>query len=151
MRRELPGVELLRDATLDDLEACREMMSAASFKRCRHIITENARVLAAAQALITGDPAAVGRLMAASHASLRDDYEVSTRELDVMVDAALAEEGTIGARMTGGGFGGCTVNLVRRSEAEAFSAGVSARYEAATGRVPDIYRCTASDGAGRVG
>jgi galactokinase len=88
--------------------------------------------------------------MAASHASLRDDYDVSTRELDVMVEAAMAADGAIGARMTGGGFGGCTVNLVHAAAAPAFARQVAERYEARTGRAPEIYTCTASEGAGPV-
>jgi galactokinase len=114
------------------------------------VVTENARVEAAAAALASGDLDAIGGLMRASHESMRDDFEISTRELDVMVDAALEADGTIGARMTGGGFGGCTVNLVRAGRAAAFEAHVRARFEAATGRVPEIYTCAASDGARRV-
>jgi galactokinase len=87
--------------------------------------------------------------MGESHQSLRDDYEVSTPELDLMVQSAMDAPWTIGARMTGGGFGGCTVNLVPAARADAFAAHVGSRYEAATGRVPEIYACAASDGARR--
>ncbi len=145
----LPGIRALRDVTLDDLEANRDVLPDRVFRRCRHVVTENARVKAAAEALQAGDLDAVGELMRASHASTRDDFEISTPEVDVMVDSALHADGTIGARMTGGGFGGCTVNLVRTDQAVPFAAGVRARYEAATGRVPEIYTCVASDGAGR--
>ena len=89
--------------------------------------------------------------MRASHESMRDDFDISTRELDLMVDAAMDADGTIGARMTGGGFGGCTVNLVHADRAAPFEAHVRARYQAATGRVAEMYTCTASDGAGRCG
>jgi len=146
----MPRIRALRDVTLDDLEANQDALPTRIYRRCRHVVTENARVEAAAAALAAGDLGALGGLMRASHASMRDDFEISTRELDVMVDAALDADGTIGARMTGGGFGGCTVNLVRAGRAAAFEAHVRARFEAATGRVPEIYTCAASDGARRV-
>jgi galactokinase len=145
----LPRIRALRDVTLGQLEASRDALPARIYRRCRHVITENARVEAAAEALAAGDLDAFGRLMRASHASMRDDFEISTSELDLMVQAAMEDEGTIGARMTGGGFGGCTVNLVRVERAAAFEDHVRARFEAATGRVPEIYTCTASEGAGR--
>lgn len=146
----LPRIRALRDVTYAELEANRDVLSDTVFRRCRHVVTENGRTLSAADALREGDVARVGVLMAASHASLRDDYDVSTRELDVMVEAAMAADGTIGARMTGGGFGGCTVNLVRAAAAPAFARQVALRYEARTGRAPEIYTCTASEGAGPV-
>jgi galactokinase len=145
----LPGIRALRDVTLGELEGNRDALPERVFRRCRHVVTENARVQAAAAALQAGDLDAVGELMRASHASMRDDFEISTPEVDVMVDSALRADGTIGARLTGGGFGGCTVNLVRAEHAVSFAAGVRARYETATGRVPEIYTCVASDGAGR--
>jgi galactokinase len=145
----LPRIRALRDVTLEDLEANRDALDERVFRRCRHVVTENARVWAAASALRAGDLDAVGALMRASHASMRDDFEISTPEVDAMVDSAMRADGTIGARMTGGGFGGCTVNLVRAGEAAAFAACVRAGYEAATGRAPEIYTCVASDGAGR--
>jgi galactokinase len=146
-----PGIRALRDVTLDDLEANRDVLSERLFRRCRHVVTENARVQAAAAALQAGDLDAVGALMRASHASMRDDFEISTPEVDAMVDSAMRADGTIGGRLTGGGFGGCTVNLVRAERATAFASGVRTRYEAATGLVPDIYTCVASDGAARCG
>ena len=112
-------------------------------------MTENARVEAAGAALLAGDVGALGGLMRASHRSMRDDFEISTPELDAMVEIAAGVDGTIGARMTGGGFGGCTVNLVRADRAAAFTALVGERYLAATGRVPEIHVCVASDGARR--
>ena len=144
-----PGIRALRDVTLDDLETNRDALDERVFRRCRHVVTENARVWSAAGALRAGDFEAAGELMRASHLSMRDDFEISTPEVDAMVDSAMRAEGTIGARMTGGGFGGCTVNLVRADKAAAFAADVRASYEAATGRVPEIYTCVASDGAGR--
>jgi galactokinase len=147
----MPQIRALRDVTPDDLEANRDILPERVFHRCRHVVTENARVQSAAAALTAGDLDTFGRLMGASHQSLRDDYEVSTRELDLMVESAMEADGTIGARMTGGGFGGCTVNLVRAARADAFAVHVRRRYEAATGRVPEIYTCVASDGARRCG
>jgi galactokinase len=145
----LPRIRALRDVTLDDLEANRDALDDRVFRRCRHVVTENARVESAAAALRAGDVDALGDLMRASHLSMRDDFEISTPDVDVMVESAIGVDGTIGARMTGGGFGGCTVNLVRAAHAAAFAAGVTARYEAATGRAPEIYTCVASDGARR--
>ena len=146
----MPRIRALRDVTYSDLDANRDVLSDTVFRRCRHVVTENGRTLSAAEALREGDVARVGVLMAASHASLRDDYEVSTRELDVMVEAAMEADGTIGARMTGGGFGGSTVNLVRADASQAFARQVAARYEARTGRAPEIYTCSAAEGAGPV-
>jgi len=95
-----------------------------------------------------GDLAGVGKLMLDSHESLRDLYEVSCRELDAMVEAAKGLPGWIGGRMTGGGFGGCTVNLVEREQAKSFAAAIAARYQKEIGIHPDVYVCSASDGAG---
>jgi galactokinase len=146
----LPGIRALRDVTREELDANRDALAGRVFRRCRHVVTENARVLAAAAALRAGDLDVVGGLMRASHESMRDDFEISTPELDVMVEIATRTAGTIGARMTGGGFGGCTVNLVRTAHAASFAAAVGAGYEAATGRVPEIYTFMAADGAGRL-
>jgi galactokinase len=145
----LPGIRALRDVSLDDLETNRDALSERVFRRCRHVVTESARVESAARALQAGDLDAVGHLMHASHASMRDDFEISTPEVDVMIESATRAAGTIGARMTGGGFGGCTVNLVRAEHAASFAADVRVRYEAATGRVPEVYTCVASDGVMR--
>jgi galactokinase len=114
------------------------------------VITENTRVLEAAKALEQDDLEAFGRLMYESHRSLRDDYEVSCRELDVMVELARECEGVYGARMTGGGFGGCTVNLVNAGNVDEFERTVTQGYTEATGLVPEIYICSAADGAGEV-
>jgi galactokinase len=119
-----------------------------TYRRCRHVISEDERVLAAAAALKRGNLAEFGTLMAQSHASLRDDYEVSCKELDAMVDIASKLDGVYGARMTGGGFGGCTVNLVQAPRVEEFKRAVAPQYERATGLVPEIYVCWAAEGAG---
>jgi galactokinase len=145
-----PDVRALRDVTLADLEAARERLDDRVFRRCRHVVTENDRVRRAAEALKRGDQRTYGALMVQSHHSMRDDYEISTREIDALVEAALACDGVYGARLTGGGFGGCTVALVDAAAAPSVSAQIRDRYRAATGRTPDIYPCTASDGARRV-
>ena len=145
----LPRVRALRDVTPADLEAHRADLSDQVYRRCRHVVSENARVEAAGRALQQGDLGAFGDLMLASHRSLRDDYEVSTTELDVMVEIANGVEGVYGSRMTGGGFGGCTVNLVRADSVAAFCGEVSIRYARATGRTPDVYPCVPSEGVHR--
>jgi galactokinase len=114
------------------------------------VVTEDQRVLDAVQALEAGALAQFGRLMNASHLSLRDDYEASCPELNAMVEAAQAQRGVLGARMTGAGFGGCTVNLVLNEAAEGFQRGVARTYTKATGLVPEIYVCTAEEGVQRL-
>jgi len=114
------------------------------------VATENDRVKEAASALETGDIAKLGKLMADSHRSLRDDYEVSTPALDLMVELANGQEGVYGARMTGGGFGGCTINLVDAAHAEEVQQRLERNYEAKTGLKPAILICEASDGAGGI-
>ena len=146
----LPRIRALRDVSVADLEANRDVFDERVYRRCRHVVTENARTLSAADALREGDLAGFGVLMGASHNSLRDDYDVSTRELDTMVEAALGSPGIAGARMTGGGFGGCTVNLVRVDAVQTFTKEVARRYEAETGRVPEIYACRPSRGVHRI-
>ncbi|MGC2624326.1 MAG: galactokinase [Candidatus Acidiferrales bacterium] len=146
----LPNVRALRDVTLADLEKYRERLTSIVYKRCRHVISENERVGQMASALESNNMDLVGKLMAASHSSLRDDYEVSCPELDLMVRLSTQQEGVHGARMTGAGFGGCTVNLVDAGFAAQFQSCVAAAYFAETGRRPEIYVCEASEGAGRV-
>ena len=141
-----PGVRALRDVTPDVLEETRARVDATGLRRCRHVLTENARVVAASAALANADGPALSSLFAASHASLRDDYEVSCRELDAMVDAARTAPGCVAARMTGGGFGGSTVNLVDRHEVEAFVSAALERYLAATGRTGHAIVTAAADG-----
>ncbi len=143
----LPHVHSLRDVTVADLVPCAHSLDPVIYRRCRHVVTENQRVLEAGAALHRGDLKSFGELMAASHASLRDDYEVSCPELDLMVRLALETDGIHGARMTGGGFGGCTVNLVDASQAERFSKAVASAYDNATGRHCAIYICSAENGA----
>jgi galactokinase len=147
LRRERPGISLLRDATVEDLEACSELMSQESLMRCRHIITENARVIAAKQALIAGDMKRFGEIMIEAHRSVRDDFAASCAEVDVLVEIAGRQGGCYGARITGGGFGGCTVNIVETSRAADFVDAMRREYELATGIKADCFICTPSDGA----
>jgi len=146
----VPGVKTLRDVTLEDFERYASQMPEVIRKRCHHILTENLRVLQAAEALQAGDLKLFGRLMGGSHVSLRDDFEVSCEELDLMVELAGENTGVFGARMTGGGFGGCTINLVEENQVEAFKKNVASGYEKATGRAPEVYISSAADGAGRI-
>ncbi len=140
------GVPALRDVSVETFEARQEELGPVTRKRCRHVVTENQRVLDAVDALGAGDLERFGALMNASHVSLRDDYEVSCAELDAMVEAAWRQPGVLGARMTGAGFGGCTVNLVRDEAAETFQHSVAREYTDATGLEPRIYVCAAEDG-----
>ncbi len=142
------GILALRDVTEADLQSHGGGVSEVLFRRCRHVITENTRVLQAADAVETGDLAGVGQLMYESHRSLKSDFEVSCAELDIMVELAGKIPGTYGARMTGGGFGGCTINLVDRSEARRFSERIAKDYQDATQIRPEIYITEAADGAG---
>ncbi|MGI5916984.1 MAG: galactokinase [Anaerolineae bacterium] len=142
----LLGVSALRDVTPDEFKRRQHELSEVVRKRCRHVVTENQRTLDAVQALEENNLEVLGGLMSDSHISLSDDYEVSCRELDVMVEAAWRQPGVIGARMTGAGFGGCTVNLVTQDAAEAFRLQVAKEYTDATGLTPEIYICRAEDG-----
>lgn len=141
------GVPALRDVDMETFRAGSERLDPVARRRAQHVISENERTLAAAEALRRGDAAEMGRLMNASHASMRDDFEISRPEMDVMVALAQAEPGCFGARMTGGGFGGAAVALVRADEAERFGATVAAAYHHATGLEPQVIRCAATDGA----
>jgi galactokinase len=150
LSQHLPQVKSLRDVTAAEVDEFKEELGEIAFKRCRHVTTENDRVRAAAAALQQRDLKKFGQLMYESHVSLRDDYEVSSRELDVMVELAQKIAGVFGARMTGGGFGGCTVNLLAESSVGEFTRAIKAGYTDATGREPEVYVCTAADGAERV-
>jgi galactokinase len=146
----LPGIRALRDVTAGQLDAHRLILPETVYRRCRHVISENERTLNAADALSAGDMAEVGRLMSESHRSLRGDYEVSCRELDILVESAGAQPGVLGARMTGGGFGGCTVNLVRENRFVAFCEAVTSEYQGRTGITPDIFAVRAGSGASEI-
>ncbi len=147
LARFLPNVKALRDVTLDELEQFGRDLPAVVYRRCRHVVTENARVLAAGDALEQHDLRRFGELMRQSHFSLRNDYEVSSRELDIMVELAHLADGVYGARMTGGGFGGCTVNTVNVRYVEQVTSFIARQYEHITKLRPEIYVCEASNGA----
>ena len=141
------AVNSLRDLDREDLEVARGALSELLLRRARHVVTENERVLEAVKVLEAGDLERFGELMNASHESLRDDYEVSSKELDTLVELAQKQPGVLGARMTGAGFGGCTVNLVRAGATGAFAEAVARGYQEALGLEPEIYVCRASGGA----
>jgi len=143
----LPHVKALRDVTLGQLEQYGRDLPEVVYRRCRHVITENVRVLAAAEALERHDLYRFGELMRGSHFSLRDDYAVSSSELDLMVELAYMSDGIYGARMTGGGFGGCTVNIVDVQSVEQVTSFIARQYEHITKLRPEIYVCEASNGA----
>jgi len=147
----LLGVVALRDVSLADLEGAVPELPPLPYKRARHVISENARTLAAVAAM-PGDTnpdsgVALGKLMNESHANLRDDFEVSSDELNVMVELAQGQAGCLGARMTGAGFGGCAVALVRTESVDGFAEVIAREYEAKVGLEPAIYICQATDGA----
>jgi len=142
-----PNARALRDISVEQLDQHRAAMPDIIYKRCLHVVSENQRVLEGAKHLAAGDVSRFGSLMRESHRSLRDLFEVSCRELDIMVEIAESLEGYCGGRMTGGGFGGCTVNLVKSADASRFAAQISERYQTATGIKPDIYVCSAANGA----
>ena len=141
------GVRDLGDTTLQQLGAAKSEMSNAAYKRCRHIISDNERVRQAKQAMFDGDPVAFGQLMLAGHVSERDDFECSCEEVDFLVETATTLPGCFGARLTGGGFGGSTVNLVERIQAEAFASTLKAAYKKRFDISADAYICDAVDGA----
>jgi galactokinase len=142
------GVRALRDVTEDDLRQHGSGLPDVILRRCRHVLTESARVVAAADALESHDLKHFGELMYESHRSLKDDFEVSCSELDIMVEQAAMLPGVYGARMTGGGFGGCTINLVESTRARAFGGQIAEAYERATKIRPDVYITRAAPGAG---
>lgn len=150
LREHLPGIRALRDVSSADLARYGHILSEVVHRRCTHVVRENERVLEAAAALQAGDAVAFGRLMSASHASLRYLYEVSCRELDLMVEIAHSVPGCLGARLTGAGFGGCTVSLVEERAVPEFQEIVCVAYQRQTGLAPQLYVCAASDGAGEV-
>lgn len=145
-----PEISSLRDVSAAQLQQCCLDLPELIRKRCWHVVSEIQRVKDAVQALRQRDLIWFGELMRRSHCSLRDNYEVSCRELDLMVEIASPQRGVIGTRMTGGGFGGCTINLVRRNAAEQFKANVTSEYEHATGVTPEIYITEASSGVSEV-
>ncbi len=146
----LPGIRALRDVSPEQLTRHSDLLPEVIFRRCRHIVTENDRTTRAAAALDDGDLALTGRLMAESHASMRDDFEISAPEVDRMVELNSAVPGVFGARMTGGGFGGCTISLVEAGAVERFKAAVAPAYQAATGLTPVIFATSPGAGVGAI-
>ena len=144
------GVRFLRDCNLQDLETWGHEMEPKSYLRARHVISENLRTVAACEALLKGDMKELGRLMGEAHRSYSQDFAGSCVEADAMVALAQDLPGLIGARLTGGGFGGCTINLVEQTQAVAFAEALAARYAEKTGILPQIHVCHASGGAHRL-
>ncbi|HEV2646931.1 MAG TPA: galactokinase [Acidobacteriaceae bacterium] len=147
LQQHRPEIAALRDATLDDLARWGAEMKPQSLRRCRHVITEDNRVLAAVEAFQANDLTLFGELMREAHISFRDDFQASCKEIDILVDLANQQPSCFGARLTGGGFGGCTVNLVAADRAEAFTNAMREGYQSATGITPEIYTSRASAGA----
>jgi galactokinase len=147
LRERFPHIRDLGDATFAELVSCEREVSPESFRRCRHIITENHRVLEARDAMLAGDPAALGSIMTAAHASERNDFECSIDEIDFLVDTATQLHGCYGARLTGGGFGGCTVNLVESAHVDQFISALRSAYHGHFNLNLETYVCNAVDGA----
>lgn len=150
LKKFLPEIKQLRDVSVKDFKKYHHELPGAVCRRCRHVVSENERVLKAAESLKRNDLIEFGRLMRQSHASLRDDYEVSCRELDLMVEIAGKTIGVLGARMTGGGFGGSTVNLVRRENLGRFKEKIRSEYQRLTEIKPAILVSEASGGASEI-
>jgi galactokinase len=146
----LEPIKALRDVTPAELEARRRKLPDLIYRRCRHIVTENARVLEAERALQAGDFVACGRAMNASHISMRDDFEITCPEVDMLAGLAQTVEGVYGSRMTGGGFGGCTISLVEAAAVDKASQILTDGYRIATGLDVEIFVCEPSDGAGLI-
>jgi galactokinase len=146
LQRHYPQVQSLRDATLEQLEAHQDELGQLVHQRCRYVVEENQRVLVATEALLRGDLHAFGELMYASHAGLRDDYQVSSPELDVLVEAARPLPGVYGARMMGGGFGGCTINLVAPEHVASFEVAMKTAYQRELGLPLETYHTVLVDG-----
>jgi galactokinase len=140
-------VKALRDVTLDEFNARADELDDVTRRRARHIVTENARTLHAADAMTANDGIRLGKLMVESHISMRDDFEISSPALNTIVEISLATEGCIGARMTGGGFGGCAVALVSEAVAQTFMETIAPEYKRQTGYTPALYLCYPSEGA----
>ena len=144
------GVQALRDVSITEFLTEADNLESITQKRARHVITENLRTLNAAKAMQNADAALLGQLMNESHVSMRDDFEITNEALNVMVAAAQAHPVCYGARMTGGGFGGCAVALVHGEMVDRFVTAVSQQYQQQTSLTPQIYVCQPSDGASSV-
>jgi galactokinase len=147
----IPGLESLRDLTERQLSRYGDRLDELLFRRCRHVVSENRRVLEAREALENGKLDRLGRLISRSHVSLRDDYEVSCEELDRLVDIALGCNGVLGSRMMGAGFGGCTISLVREEDVKSVAGNISEEYERFLGREPWMHVAAPSDAVKSMG
>jgi len=146
----MPGVQSLRDINAEQYRHFDEYVPEPARWRARHVISENERVLAFREACVRHDREEMGQLFLGSHKSMRDDYEISCAEIDFLVETAMAQAGCYGARLTGGGFGGCTVNLVAPEAVDSFKAAVGAAYEQQFGITPASYDCHPAAGASEV-
>ncbi len=146
----LPGVKALRDVSLEQFQEYQALLSEGMRRMCRHVISENRRVKEAVVALKRGDVVRFGHLMDLSHQSLREDFQVSCKELDLLVEIAHSVDGVLGARLTGAGFGGCTVNLVWKTSVPSLAEVVKEKYEAETGIEPAVYLCQIEDGVRKI-
>lgn len=150
LKQDMPKIQSLRDVSLDEFTRLRYKLPQEIQMRAEHVITEIQRVFSAVAALRVGDQETFGELMYEGHASLRDLYQVSTPELDALVEIARRIQGCIGARLTGAGFGGCTINLVEAAHAESFIQSLQLGYSRTTGNEAQVYICKASQGAGLI-
>jgi galactokinase len=150
IRKQLPGIRSLRDVDAETLQSFRELMDKTVFRRCSYVIGENERVIKTCNALVNGDLELVGQLLYHSHQGLRDHYEVSCSELDLLVDTARKINGVQGSRMMGGGFGGCTISLVKSGEIMQFRQTTAKAFEKAFGRQPVFYEVNTGEGAGEI-
>jgi galactokinase len=150
MQKKFPGLLDLGTGTLDQLEAAKGEMSHESYLRCRHIMSDNARVVKAKEAMFAGDPVALGKLLLEGHASYRDDFAASCEEVDFLIETAATLPGCFGTRLTGGGFGGCTVNLVEREKVQSFVNALREAYLKKFEIEADVFVCDAVDGADRL-
>jgi galactokinase len=150
IKEKFPEVESLRDVSPEQLESAADSLPAVVARRARHVVMEDARVGRFVEASARGDVALMGKLLVESHRSLQHDYEVSCAELDFLVDTALDIDGVLGSRMTGGGFGGCTVSMLRPDAVERFSEEMARAYQRQFQTTPEVYACRPSAGAGEV-
>ncbi len=150
IKEKFPEVESLRDVSPEQLESAASSLPAVVARRARHVVMEDARVGRYVEASARGDLALMGKLLVESHRSLQHDYEVSCAELDFLVNTALAIDGVFGSRMTGGGFGGCTVTMLRPDAAARFGEEITRAYQRQFQTTPQVYPCRPSAGAGEV-
>lgn len=147
LQKTHPTIKALRDVTMKQLEAAKSQLSDVIYRRCRHVITENERTTKAADFLAKRQYEQAGKLMNESHVSMKNDFEITTAELDYLAETAASMKGVYGSRMTGGGFGGCTVSLVQPRHVEAFTESIAAAYQKKFNVTPSIFSTAAAAGA----